>query len=196
MSGICRNRDGTTGSEEGPETDWHLGDVPRDDVSVSDSSASAVPEIPSPLLVASWERLGLLPTDRVPLWAAYWIVGGHDGPALVYLAGLHGDDPREVHDALPEALLDCGVEMPDSDVAAANVAFTHAARLHVDGLTGPEWVLNQVGQIVARSGYSVSVIDLPLGGLFGVDDWGRTTEEMAEVVRDASAEQLRAGSAA
>jgi hypothetical protein len=114
-----------------------------------------------------------VPTDRVPLWAAYWIVGGHDGEALVYLAGLHGDDPREVHDALPEALRDCVVEMPDSDVAAATVAFTHAARLHVDGLAGPRWVLSQVGLIVARSGYSVNVTDLPLGALFGVDDeWG------------------------
>jgi hypothetical protein len=169
-------------------------------VTVSESSTSAVPEVPPPLLVASWEWLGLLPTDRVPLWAAHWIVGGHDGPALVYLAGLHGDDPREVHDALPEALLDCGVEMPDSDVAAANVAFTHTARLHVDRLIDPRWVLDQVGQIVARSEYSVSVMDLPLGGLFGVDDewgagWGRSTVELAEVVGDACEEQLRSRSA-
>ncbi len=118
-----------------------------------DSPASASPKVPSPLLVASWERLGLLPTEQVPLWAAYWIAGGHDGPALAYLAGLHGDDPREVHDALPEALMDCGVEMSDSDVAAANVVFTHAARLHMDGLAGPEWVLNGVYLVVCRAGY-------------------------------------------
>jgi hypothetical protein len=168
---------------------------------MSDSPASASPEVPSPLLVASWERLGLLPTEQVPLWASYWIVGGHDGPALAYLAGLHGDDPREVHDALPEALMDCGVEMPDSDVAVADVAFTHAARLYADGLAGPQWVLNQVWLIVVRCGYSESVIDLPLGGLFGVDDewgagWGRSIEELAEVVREACKEQLRAGSTA
>jgi hypothetical protein len=47
----------------------------------------------------------------------------------------------------------------------------------------------------------MSVIDLPLGGLFGVDDewgagWGRSIEQLAEVVRDACEEQLRAGSAA
>ena len=115
-----------------------------------DSPAPASPEVPSPLLGASWERLGLLPTEQVPLWAAYWIAGGHDGPALAYLAGLDGDDPREVHDALPEALMDCGVKMPDSDAAAANVVFTHAARLYADGLAGPQWVLNQVWLIVVR----------------------------------------------
>ena len=83
---------------------------------MTETSASAPSKVPSPVLVASWERLGLLPADRVPLWAAYWIAGGHDGEALIHLAGLHGDDSREVHDALPGALMDCGVEMPDSDV--------------------------------------------------------------------------------
>jgi hypothetical protein len=44
------------------------------------------------------ERRGVLPTEKVPLRAAYWIAAGHDGEALIYLAGLHGDDPREDHD--------------------------------------------------------------------------------------------------
>ena len=70
----------------------------------------------------------------MPLWAAYWIAGGHDGEALIYLAGLHGDDPREVHDALPETLRDCGVEIPDPGVGAAAVAFTDVACLDVNGL--------------------------------------------------------------
>lgn len=168
---------------------------------MSDLSASAAAEIPAPLLVAAWERLGLLPTDRVPLWAAHWIVGGHDGEALVYLAGLHDDDPREVHDALPGALRDCGVEMPGSDVAAATVIFTHAARLHVAGRAGPEWVSCQAGLIIASSEYRESVMDLPLGGLFGVDDewgagWGRSIEELARVVREVCEEQLRSSPAA
>jgi hypothetical protein len=101
-----------------------------------DSPPSAPSEVPPPVLAASRERLRLLPPERVPLWAAYWIAGGHDGDALRYLAGLHGDDPREVHDALPQALMVCGAEMPDSDVAAAAVLFTHIARLHVEGLAG------------------------------------------------------------
>lgn len=98
---------------------------------MNDPPAPAPPEVPSPLQVASWEKLGVLPTDKVPLWAAYWIAAGHDGEALIYLAGLHGDDPSEIHDALPQALRDCGV--PDSDVAAP-AAFTDAARLDVKGL--------------------------------------------------------------
>jgi hypothetical protein len=97
-------------------------------------SAPTPPEVPSPLQVASWERLGVLPTDKVPLWAAYWIAGGHDGEALIYLAGLHGDDPHDVHDALPQALRDCGVKMPDPGTGAAAAAFTDLARLEVNGL--------------------------------------------------------------
>jgi hypothetical protein len=61
----------------------------------------------------------VLPTEKVPLWAAYWIAAGYDGEALIYLAGLHGDDPCEVHDALPDALRYCGVEMPDRGTGRA-----------------------------------------------------------------------------
>jgi hypothetical protein len=44
------------------------------------------------------------------------------------------------------------------------------------------------------------VMGLPLGGLFGVDDewgagWGRSNDELAQVVREACEEQLRSGSA-
>jgi hypothetical protein len=167
---------------------------------MDESSASVPPEVPSPLLVASWERLGLLPTERVPLWAAYWIAGGHDSEALAYLAGLHGDDPHDVHEALPQALLDCGVEMPDSDFAAATVAFTHIARLHVNGLTGPLWVAQKVDQIVVKSGYSARVMDLPLGKLYGVEEewserWGRSHNDLAPVIREACEEQLHSCSA-
>jgi len=101
---------------------------------MTDPSAAAPPEVPSPLQVASWERLGVLPADKVPLWGAYWIAAGRDGEALIYLAGLHEDDPREVHDALPRALRDCGVEMPGPGAGAAAAAFTDAARLEVNGL--------------------------------------------------------------
>lgn len=38
------------------------------------------------------------------MWAAHWLVAGYDGEHLVSLAGLHGDDPHDVRDALPGAL--------------------------------------------------------------------------------------------
>src|SRR5277367_1711761 len=65
--------------------------------------------VPSPQIVAAWTQLGLLPTEKVPLSAAHWLVAGYDGECLVSLAGLHGDDPHDVRDGLPGALLDCGV---------------------------------------------------------------------------------------
>ena len=178
------------------------------DAGMTETSASAPSKVPSPVLVASWERLGLLPADRVPLWAAYWIAGGHDGEALIHLAGLHGDDSREVHDALPGALMDCGVEMPDSDVAAAGVVFAQVARLHVDGLVGPLWVMQEVDRVVyvSKSRDSAGVEDLPLGKVWHLD-WQllahgrrflsrRSLEELTAAIRKACEEQLRSSSAA
>jgi hypothetical protein len=72
-----------------------------------------------------------LPIEKVPLWAAYWIADGHDGEALIYLAGLRGDVPGEVHDVLPAALRDCGVELPPDP---ATIVFTDVALLEADGL--------------------------------------------------------------
>ena len=96
--------------------------------------------------------------------------------------------------------MDFGVEMPDSDAAAAMVVFTYIARLHVDGMAGPQWVTQQVVRIVVASGLSDSVMDLPLGGLYFVDDgwdgWFRPVEELAAVVREACKEQLRSSSTA
>jgi hypothetical protein len=43
---------------------------------------SAPDEIPSPQLVAALLILDALPTERVPLWAAYWIAAGYDGQGL------------------------------------------------------------------------------------------------------------------
>lgn len=142
----------------------------------------------------------------MPLWAAYWIAAGHDGEALRYLAGLHGDDPREVHDALRGALMDCGVEMPDSDAAAAAVVFTHVARLHVNGVVSPRWVAQQIVQIVDGSRDSKSLVDLRLVRLYCADcewtdwelgvRWGRSPHGLAAVIREACEEQLRSDSAA
>jgi hypothetical protein len=176
---------------------------------MTESSASAPYGVPSPLLVASWERLGLLPTERVPLWASYWIAGGHDGEALIYLAGLHGDDSFEVHEALPGALMDCGVEMPDSDVAAADVVFAQVARLHLNGLVDPLRVMQEVDQIIyaSRSEDSAGVEDLPLGKLLSRLDWQllaygrrylsrRSIKELTAAIRQGCEEQLRRASAA
>ena len=45
----------------------------------------------------------------------------YDGESLIRLTCLHGDDPWDVRDALPDALADCGISIPDSDAAAAAV---------------------------------------------------------------------------
>jgi hypothetical protein len=137
----------------------------------------------------------MLPTEKIPLWAAYWIAAGYDGERLVYLAGLHGDDPRDVRDALPGALEDCGVTLPDSG-AAAHAVFSQLARLHVDGVAAPLTVAEKAEQVLYRSDYSDSVLALPLGRLVHIADewgagWGRTNEQLAAVIREACEEQLR-----
>ncbi|MFJ8912718.1 hypothetical protein [Amycolatopsis sp. NPDC102389] len=154
-------------------------------------------EIPTPDLVAAWKALCMAPTERIPLWAAHWLVHGHDGRALRTLAGLSGTDSGEVHDILRDALADCHTSIPDSDTAAAQTAFTQLAQLHIDGTASEEWIVNKVDHILAQTGYRSSVISLPLGQLYYLFDewgagWGRTIPKLRAEVRHACAAQLSA----
>jgi hypothetical protein len=158
-------------------------------------------QVPSPPTVAAWAQLELLPVEKMPLWAAHWLTAGYDGGHLVYLAGLHSDETREIRDVLPDALRDCGTLMPESDVVAATVVFTHVARLHAAGQGSARWVAQKVEEVLMKSGYSESVIALPLGHLYCIADewaehWGRTDEQLTRLVHEACEEQLRSGSIA
>ncbi len=161
-----------------------------------DWPAVASGEIPSPRLVAAWARLDMVPAERLPLWAAHWLAAGNDGEALRTLAGLSAaDDPRDIRDILPGALADCGVTIPDSDSAAAQLAFTNLARMCADGRASEQWILDKVSEIAARSDYADSVLGLPLGQIFGLADewgagWGRTEQELRAEIRTACAAQL------
>jgi hypothetical protein len=153
-------------------------------------------ELPSPRLVAAWLVLDMLPAERVPLWASYWLAGGYDGPSLAQLAGLHGGEPREVRDLLPAALADCGVIVPATQTAAAMQAFTRLAQLHADGKAGERWITIKVAEILTRCDYAGSVIALPLGQLYGLDGewdggWGGTDAQLREATRQACRDQLR-----
>jgi hypothetical protein len=158
-------------------------------------------EIPSPQLVAAWLILDILPTERIPLWAAHWIAAGYDGQALAELAGLHGDDPHEVRDLLPDALAECGVSTPadpsgEHERAAAIVAFTAIARLQASGHASERWIIDKVIQI-AEPYFDRTIISLPLGRLYALDDewgagWGRTDDQLKAIVRQACAQQLDA----
>jgi hypothetical protein len=164
-------------------------------VFVHDWPAVESGDIPSPELVAAWVTLSMVPTERVPLWAAYWLVDGYDGPALRTLAGFSGKDPYEIHDTLPDALTDCHAAIPTSDAAAAHVAFTQLARMHAAGLAGERWIVDKVEEILARSDYTTNVISLPLGQLCGLSDewgagWGRTEQQLTIEVQHACAAQL------
>lgn len=151
-----------------------------------------------PELVAVWAKLGLIPSERVPLWAAHWLVAGYDGEHVVHLAGLHGDDSREVNDALPDALLDCGVALPESEAAAVAVVYTDLARMHLDGKAGALWVCQQVDRLL--SGFPPNdLMSLPLSRLYDVDcewdgGWGRTVEQLTTFVRQVCEEQVSEGS--
>ncbi|MEV4600164.1 hypothetical protein AB0K15_22525 [Amycolatopsis sp. NPDC049253] len=154
--------------------------------------------LPTPELAAAWVTLGTVPSERIPLWAAHWLVRGYDGEALRALAGLSGADPYEVHDLLPAALADCRAVIPDSEAAAAQVVFVRLARMHADGRATERWVLDKVCEIVSRSGYSDSVIELPLGQVFGLDDewdagWGRPEDQLVPEIQAACSAQLAAG---
>ncbi|GAA2759818.1 hypothetical protein [Actinopolymorpha rutila] len=167
----------------------------------------AAAEVPAPQLVAAWLILDTLPTERVPLWAAHWLAAGYDGDALIELAGLHGDDPHDVRDLLRPALAECGITTPSAEVtseerelAAAIDAFAAIAKLHLEGRASARWVVDKVIEI-AEPYYKESIISLPLGELFSLDDewgagWGRTVGQLQAVVRLACVEQVRVGGAA
>jgi len=122
--------------------------------------------------------LDTLPVETVPWYAAAWLLDGHDSHTLRELAGLNGRDPHAVRDLLPAALAEIGIALPTTDLAAATDAFRHLAELCLAGRAGERWVAQMVEEIVIRTDYSNSVIDLPLGQLYGADDaweggWGQ-----------------------
>jgi hypothetical protein len=90
----------------------------------------------------------------------------------------------------------CGVAVPTADAAPAMEAFTNLARLCIDGKAAERWIADKVSEIFVGSGYADSVIALPLGQIYGLDDewgagWGRSNAELRAVVRQACLDQLR-----
>ena len=95
------------------------------------------------------------------------------------------------------ALADCDAVPPDTDEAAAAIVFYAIANLYTGGLATERWVTAKIDEVVARSGYLASVMELPLGRLYSLDDewdsgWGRTTDDIRRLVADACAAQLAA----
>jgi hypothetical protein len=166
------------------------------DVAVPANRGVPAEAVPSPELVAAWFVLGQARLERVPWWAAHWLLAGRDGQSLRELAGLNGRDPHEVRDLLPAALAEMSVALPPTAVAAAVVVFDDLARRCLAGEAGERWVVQVVEDVVTRTGYSFEVAELPLGRLHGFDDewgagWGRTVEELKAAIRAACAEQFR-----
>lgn len=153
-------------------------------------------DVPSLALVSAWETLGTLRTELVPIWAAHWLAQGLDGEGIVALASLDSNDIREVHDLLPDALADAGVEPMSGTRAAARIAFDHIARMHLDGKAGWRWVLTAVTGAFEQNDYGRAFRDEPLGALCGLEDevaggWGRRTVEIEAEVHDACERQVQ-----
>lgn len=90
----------------------------------------------SPELVAAHYALGSLDETSVPSWAAWWVIDGHDGPAVVELAGLAGDDPFDVREALMPAFSELDVTVPHLAQAWEVVATDLAAKCLAGRLAG------------------------------------------------------------
>ncbi len=153
-------------------------------------------ETPTPRLVAAWVVLGVLPAERMPMWAAEWIVQGYDGAALAELAGLSGRDPGEVRDLLPAALGEVGAELLSSGQAALKVQYNHVAGLHLGGRASWAWVVEEVARVADAARADDGALEQPLGGLRDVacemgEPWRRPDVELAEAVRAACVAQLK-----
>src|SRR4051812_36265007 len=156
-----------------------------------------VPEdVPTPSLVTGWLALGLLDTSRGPWGAAQWLADGHDGEALRTLAGLEGNDSRAVRDVLADALADAGAP-PLTQHDAARAAFVDLAVQLQTGRITELGVVRTVQRILTSTDYAGSVLGLPLGQTFGLDDewdygWGRSVDELGALIQTACREQLAA----
>lgn len=153
------------------------------------------PDFVSPVLLAAELVLGSLETRAVPGWAAWWIVDGVNGPAVCRLAGLPGNDPFEVRDALAEALDELGV-VPPTLAAACKLAFTDRASRCLRGEIDEHQLVCWIESVYISFGYADVVLMEPLGSTYGVDDewvggWGRSEQQLREAVRASCADQLQ-----
>jgi hypothetical protein len=131
------------------------------------------------------------------MWAAHWLASGHDGLALAELASLNGRDPVEVREALPDALRDIGIHIPDEDEAAAKVALDELARMHLDPRANWRWLVQQVDALVIETHFSEAVLRQPLGALWAYaeaigQNWGPSNDEIAAETQRLCREQLAA----
>ncbi len=158
----------------------------------------AVTRVPEPSVVAAWFVLDRVPLERVPWWAAEWLVQGYDGDRLRELAGEHGDDVYKIKDLLPEVLVETQAQLPNSAVQAGGFALDYVAALCVAGRLDERETAGMVTEIVAAADFAVEMYDYPLGGVFGLDDewdsgWGRSDGVIRAEVREACAAQLARG---
>lgn len=150
---------------------------------------------PGPDVVAARLVTGDLDEALVPLWAAWWLVDGHDGSAVTTLAGLSGTDPFEVRAALGPALAELEVQVPPFSDAWRLVATDQAERClagRLDEFELAAWAYRRY----VDSGYDDHVLDEPVGGACGLDDehiggWGRADDELRAAVRSACRAQVR-----
>jgi hypothetical protein len=152
-------------------------------------------DVPTPALVAAWQRLGRVPHERVPLWAAHWLAEGRDSESLRVLAGEHGDDVVRVAELLPDVLDELGFPPPTNVVAAATLTFADIAQMCLSHRAREYWIAQVVADVIERSDWDDGVMNLPLGRIYGLDDewkgkWGLSEPELADAVRRACEEQL------
>lgn len=150
---------------------------------------------PTPREVAALSVLGGVDPKQLPMWAALWLVQGFDGESIRELAGLSGEDPYDVHDLLPAALSEAGVDLPDADAAAIEIGYDWIARMHIDGKAGARWVMQKAYELYSNASYSRAFETPPLGVVLWMEDeleggWGRTQEQLEAEVRAACLEQL------
>jgi hypothetical protein len=110
------------------------------------------------------------------------------GEGVVALACLDASDSRAIHDAIPDALRDAGVDPLTEIAAAARLAFAHIAQMQLDGKGNWRWVLSSVHGTFEQNDWAIELYDEPLGSLFGLDDevsggWGRSEADIAVVVQ-------------
>ncbi|PKV96231.1 hypothetical protein ATK30_7168 [Amycolatopsis echigonensis] len=80
---------------------------------------------------------------------------------------------REIHDVQRAALADCRTPIPTA-TDAADAAFTHLARMLLNGHLTERNLLAAVHTVIVRTGYADSAMSLPLAQIWLLnEEWGQ-----------------------
>ncbi|NUT93366.1 MAG: hypothetical protein HOY78_15230 [Saccharothrix sp.] len=103
---------------------------------------------PHPAMAALLWAADAVAVERLPRWAAEWLVDGFDSDALRTLAGLDASDQTEIRELLPDVFAELSVPVPAAETAVVELSLTRVAELVLDDRAGELWAVQKVEELL------------------------------------------------